>query len=291
VVDVECFESGTWEEIDNLPTCAVVAADPADLVVVAPSVARVGESVRAAVRCIDAFGNPVSHCDAPVAMSMDQANRRLYVGCRGKGPTAPGVMIVMNADNGKIVASAPIAIGVVDNDNVGSLSGTVNVVGEAPAAPAQGEEQKAAEKAAAAPAKDENYWRGKFADAQKKLDSDAHELDILQREYNLKQQQFYTDPMASLKQEYSRQDLNDQKAKIDAMARTSKPSPISKINCVKRAGIRAGRRRRRSPRADPRRSQSSIVGRHCDPAQASGNHPIANSAHGRAASPLRGLKA
>ncbi|HXR09179.1 MAG TPA: hypothetical protein VN792_00320, partial [Candidatus Acidoferrales bacterium] len=44
----------------------------------------------------------------------------------------------------------------------------------------------------------------------------AHELDILQREFNLKQNQFYTDPTAELKQEYSRQDLNDTKAKIDA---------------------------------------------------------------------------
>jgi DNA-binding beta-propeller fold protein YncE len=51
-------------------------------------------------------------CAAPVALSMDQANRRLYVGCRGKGATAPGVVLVMNADDGKIVASAPIAIGV-----------------------------------------------------------------------------------------------------------------------------------------------------------------------------------
>ena len=42
-----------------------------------------------------------------------------------------------------------------------------------------------------------------------------HELDILQREFNLKQEQFYTDPMAALKQEYSRQDLNDTKTKID----------------------------------------------------------------------------
>lgn len=58
---------------------------------------------------------PTPGCAAPVAMAMDKANRRLYVGCRGKGPTAPGVMIVMNADNGKIVASQPIAIG-VDGD-------------------------------------------------------------------------------------------------------------------------------------------------------------------------------
>src|SRR6202162_4637810 len=58
---------------------------------------------------------PTPRCEAPVAMAMDKMNRRLYIGCRGKGGTAPGLMIVMNADNGKVVASMPIAIG-VDGD-------------------------------------------------------------------------------------------------------------------------------------------------------------------------------
>jgi len=67
---------------------------------------------------------PTPGCDAPVAMAMDKTNRRLYIGCRGKGPTAPGVMIVMNADNGKIVASMPIAIG-VDGDVFDPETGNV----------------------------------------------------------------------------------------------------------------------------------------------------------------------
>jgi DNA-binding beta-propeller fold protein YncE len=67
---------------------------------------------------------PTPGCDAPVAMAMDKANRRLYIGCRGKGPTAPGVMIVMNADNGKIVASLPIGIG-VDGDVFDPETGNV----------------------------------------------------------------------------------------------------------------------------------------------------------------------
>jgi chromosome segregation ATPase len=117
--------------------------------------------------------------------------------------------------------NAPKAKLVIDDDNVGTLTGTVNVVGQAPAAPEDQTKKAAAAKAPTAPGekpaavKDEAYWREKFADANKKLADDSHELDILQREYNLKQQQFYADPMASLKQEYSRSDLNDQKAKID----------------------------------------------------------------------------
>jgi hypothetical protein len=118
---------------------------------------------------------------------------------------------------------APKAKLTIDNDNLSTLTGVVNVVGEAPAPPEDQSKKPAAEGkvvAVGAPGekpavKDEAYWRQKFADANKKLADDAHELDILQREFNLKQQQFYTDPTAALKQEYSRSDLNDSKTKID----------------------------------------------------------------------------
>jgi chromosome segregation ATPase len=121
--------------------------------------------------------------------------------------------------------TAPKAKLTIDNDNLGTLTGTVSVVGQEPAAPPSPEQAaksaaddkaaKAGAPAEKAPAKDEAYWRARFAAANKKLADDSHELDIMQREYNLKQQQFYADPMATLKQEYSRQDLNDSKTKID----------------------------------------------------------------------------
>ncbi len=63
-------------------------------------------------------------CDTPVGLAMDKTNRRLYITCRGKGPTGPGVLVVMNADNGKVVTSAPIAVGV---DGVVFDPGTGNV--------------------------------------------------------------------------------------------------------------------------------------------------------------------
>jgi hypothetical protein len=117
--------------------------------------------------------------------------------------------------------TAPKAKRVLDNDNLDTLKGTVSVVGPEPAPPvdpakAAADKAKAATPGEKQPAvKDEAYWRQTFADANKKLADDTHELDILQREYNLKQQQYYSDPNTNLKQDYTRQDLTDTKAKID----------------------------------------------------------------------------
>ena len=113
---------------------------------------------------------------------------------------------------------APKAKMTIDNDNLGTITGVVSVVGETPATDQAA--KGADDKANSAPGKGEAYWRARFGSANKKLNDDTHELDIMQREYNLKQEQFYTDPMASLKQEYSRSDLNDSKTKIDDMTAT-----------------------------------------------------------------------
>jgi YVTN family beta-propeller protein len=50
---------------------------------------------------------PSDPCKRPVGLSMDTAHRRLFMACQG----ANNVLAVMNADNGKIVATAPIGIG------------------------------------------------------------------------------------------------------------------------------------------------------------------------------------
>jgi anion-transporting ArsA/GET3 family ATPase len=128
---------------------------------------------------------------------------------------------------------------VITNDDLDTIKGTVSVVGEMQAplvdqtaatpdkakTPAADDKSKAPTaddktKAASAgdkpaPAKDETYWKKAFAEARKKLADDAHELDVLQREYNLKQQQYYSDPNTAMKEQFSRQDLTDTKTKID----------------------------------------------------------------------------
>jgi YVTN family beta-propeller protein len=45
---------------------------------------------------------PLAPCATPTALAFDIANRRLFVGCRSK------ILAVLNADTGKIVATAPI---------------------------------------------------------------------------------------------------------------------------------------------------------------------------------------
>ena len=127
---------------------------------------------------------------------------------------------------------------VYTNDNLDTIKGTISVVGETPAPPAN-QAAAAVDKTKAAPADDksktpaaddkskaaapgdkspangEDYWRKTFVDARKKLADDAHELDILQREYNLKQQQYYSDPNTAMREQFTRQDLTDTKTKID----------------------------------------------------------------------------
>ncbi len=49
---------------------------------------------------------PLAPCDSPSGLSMDRTNRRLFVGCHNK------MMAVVNADNGKVVATLPIGEGV-----------------------------------------------------------------------------------------------------------------------------------------------------------------------------------
>src|ERR1700676_121469 len=62
----------------------------------------------------------------------------------------------------------------------------------------------------------EASWRKQFKAAYAKLDRAQKELDILQREDNKAQLQYYSDPQKALAEQYSRKDINDKNAKIVA---------------------------------------------------------------------------
>lgn len=103
---------------------------------------------------------------------------------------------------------------VFTNDDIPTLKGVVNVVGQAPDAPTTVAAD--ASKAAPGEVKDEAYFRRKFAEARRALADDSKELDVLQREFGLKQTQYYSDPNVAMREQYSRDDLNKTQASIDA---------------------------------------------------------------------------
>jgi hypothetical protein len=115
---------------------------------------------------------------------------------------------------------------VFTNEDVSSLKGTISVVGNAPAAAAETASADGTTKTAkleqkdgatgGPSAKDEGTWRKEFAEARKVLADDTKELDILQRELNLKQEQYYQDPTAAMKQQYSRDDVDKAQSDIAA---------------------------------------------------------------------------
>jgi len=64
--------------------------------------------------------------------------------------------------------------------------------------------------------KSEAYWRKRFQKQRDKISSAEQELDVLQRELNKDQVQYYNDPQKAMQQQYSRSDINEKTAKIDA---------------------------------------------------------------------------
>jgi hypothetical protein len=81
------------------------------------------------------------------------------------------------------------------------------------AAPAAGTPGAAA---AGGDANGEKAWRAKFKAQHDKIDRAEKELDVLQREEDKAQVQYYPDPQKALTEGYSRKDINDKDAKIAA---------------------------------------------------------------------------
>lgn len=59
-------------------------------------------------------------------------------------------------------------------------------------------------------------WRKRFTDQRNKIASAEKELDILRRELDKSQLQYYSDPQKAMQEQNNRQDINDKTAKIDA---------------------------------------------------------------------------
>jgi hypothetical protein len=64
--------------------------------------------------------------------------------------------------------------------------------------------------------KNEAYWRKRAKKLREKLAMAEQELDVLQRELNKDQVQYYPDPQKALMQQYSRANINEKTAKVEA---------------------------------------------------------------------------
>jgi chromosome segregation ATPase len=63
---------------------------------------------------------------------------------------------------------------------------------------------------------EESKWRKQFKDAHGELARMEKELDILEREGNKAQLQYYSDPTKAMKEQYTRQEINEKDTQIAA---------------------------------------------------------------------------
>ena len=63
---------------------------------------------------------------------------------------------------------------------------------------------------------DEKKWRKRFRDLSDKIAQAEKDLDVLQRELNKAQVQYYPDPQKALMEQNDRKDINEKTSKIDA---------------------------------------------------------------------------
>lgn len=120
--------------------------------------------------------------------------------------------------------NAPAPKKVYTNDDIPSAPTT------APAADSNAKPGQAAAADTAAPPADkekdpESYWRKRFQKAHEDLAKAQKELDVLQRELNKNQVQYYSDPQTALMQQNNRTDINEGASKIAA-----KQKEIDSIN-------------------------------------------------------------
>jgi predicted RNase H-like nuclease (RuvC/YqgF family) len=115
--------------------------------------------------------------------------------------------------------NAPPAKKVYTNDDIPSAPQPA----AAPAAKPSGDASQAADTDTSAAGSDDDkvknpeaYWHKRFQKARDNVAKAEKELDVLQRELDKNQVQYYSDPQKALMQQNNRSDINDNQAKIDA---------------------------------------------------------------------------
>jgi chromosome segregation ATPase len=90
--------------------------------------------------------------------------------------------------------------------NTGAAAGATGTTGQ----------QKAGDAAVAQDANGEAAWRKRFKEQRDKISKAETELDILERELQKSQTEYYPDPQKALTEQTTRKEINDKTAKIDA---------------------------------------------------------------------------
>jgi hypothetical protein len=115
----------------------------------------------------------------------------------------------------KKTAAKPKKVYTEDDVKPGAAASSDNSAGAAAASGTTGQQKTGA----AAPAEDPNgeaAWRKKFKDQRDKLAKAERDLDVLQREVQKAQVEYYPDPQKAMTEQNSRKDINEKTAKIDA---------------------------------------------------------------------------
>jgi predicted RNase H-like nuclease (RuvC/YqgF family) len=61
----------------------------------------------------------------------------------------------------------------------------------------------------------EKAWRKRFAEQRKKISGAELELDVLEREAQKANVQYYSDPQKAMKEQFTRNEINEKNAKIE----------------------------------------------------------------------------
>jgi len=109
---------------------------------------------------------------------------------------------------------APKPKKVLTNDDIPSAPADTKPAGATAAQ--TGDQTAASDKEADNDPKSEASWRKRFKALHDKIAAAQKELDILQRELDKDQVQYYSNPQEALMQQHDRSDVNDRTAKIDA---------------------------------------------------------------------------
>jgi hypothetical protein len=62
----------------------------------------------------------------------------------------------------------------------------------------------------------EKAWRKRFADQHQKISDAEQELDVLEREAQKADLQYYSDPQKAMNEQFTRNEINEKKSKIEA---------------------------------------------------------------------------